>query len=293
MAKRNKKRPQAGAAVVAAPAPSAVPAGKAAAKSKAGLAMFGVGFAGLLALAAYFFIFQDKDLPIHKVEVVRRLPHDSEAYTQGLLFHDGFLYESTGKYGRSSVRKVEVDTGKVVQQYKLNPQLFGEGLALWQNKLIQLTWKAGKALVYDLKEMKPAGEFEYEGDGWGLTCDGKHLIFSNGTDRLVFYDPETFKEVRRIKVQNQDKGLLDLNELEYVRGEIWANVWKSDFIARINPKNGQVLGWLDCSRVHPNRRKDVIDNVLNGIAWDQKQDRIYVTGKLWPYLFEIKIAKQY
>jgi glutaminyl-peptide cyclotransferase len=218
--------------------------------------------------------------------IVHTYPHDREAFTQGLLYHDGFLYEATGLEGKSSLRKVELTTGKVLQRVDLPSAYFGEGLALWKDKLIQLTWKSKIGFVYDRATFRQVRTFNYSREGWGITQDGKRLIMSDGTSTLYFWDPETFKEIGHLDVVDKGKPVPQLNELEYVRGEIYANVWMTDRIARISPATGHVLGWIDLpGLLTPAERAET--DVLNGIAYDAKQNRLFVTGKKWPKLFEI------
>lgn len=211
------------------------------------------------------------------------------AFTQGLLFADGFLYESTGLHGESSLRKVNLETGEVVKRLALPPQYFGEGLTLWQDRLIQLTWKNGIAFVYDKESLVPKGTFTYANEGWGLAHDGSSLIMSDGSATLRFLHPETFREIRRVEVTDCGLPVRNLNELEYVRGEILANVWGTERIAKISPSTGEVAAWVDLSLLRtalgPVRQCDV----LNGIAYDPVQNRLFVTGKLWPKLFQIEI----
>jgi len=222
--------------------------------------------------------------------VVAEHDHDPRAYTQGFLWHDGFFYESTGRYGTSSVRRVTPETGKVEARHDLPSHLFGEGLAVYGDRLVQLTWKAHTARVYDLASLAPLKEFTYETEGWGLTSDGTHLIVSDGTNLLSFRDPETFEEKRRVRVKEGQLPIDQLNELEYVEGQIWANVWKSDMIARIDPEDGQVVGWIDLTGLFDHRSIPDQDAVLNGIAYDPKSRHIFVTGKLWPKVFQIELA---
>lgn len=230
--------------------------------------------------------------PIYDFKIVHSYPHDPEAFTQGLIFEDGFLFESTGRVGKSTLRKVELETGKVLKSYALSGTLFGEGLTLWRNRLIQLTWKSGIGFVYDKESFVKASEFRYETEGWGITCDGKSLIMSDGTATLRFLDPDGFTEIGQIEVKDHGQPVTSLNELEYIKGEIFANVWCRDVIARISSATGQVLGWIDLSELKdalgPVRSMDV----LNGIAYDARQDRIFVTGKLWPRLFEIELIRR-
>lgn len=222
--------------------------------------------------------------------IVHVYPHDASAFTQGLIFLDGNLYEGTGLNGRSSLRMVDLSTGRVLQKYDLPAQYFGEGLTNWGSNLYELTWTSHKCFVYDRFSFRLIKSFDYEGEGWGLTHDAQYLIMSDGSSSLRFLDPATFREKRRLTVTDHGRPVQDLNELEYVRGEIYANVWHSDRIARISPISGKVLGWIDLTGIlsQVERRDD--DAVLNGIAYDAKTNRLFVTGKLWPKLFEIRIA---
>lgn len=224
-------------------------------------------------------------------QIVHVYPHDSHAFTQGLLYVDGHLYESTGLYGRSSIRMIDLNTGRVLQKYDLPPQYFGEGLTDWGSTLIQLTWRAHKGFVYDRFTFSLLRTFEYEGEGWGLTHDATQLIMSDGTSYLRFLDPKSFREVRRIRVTDDTGHAIEnLNELEYIHGEIYANIWQTDTIVRISPRSGKVLGWVDLSGLIDKRELESSDAVLNGIAYDAIGSRLFVTGKLWPKLFEIKVA---
>ena len=226
--------------------------------------------------------------PLQSVRIVKTYPHDPQAFTQGLLFDGGFLYESTGREGSSSVRKVDLETGGVVRIQRLSPVYFGEGLALIGGKLIQLTWLHGKGFVYDKETFRLEREFNFAPQGWGLASDGKRLILSDGTPELRFLDPATFKETGRLTVTDGGMPVENLNELEVVRGEILANIWMKSVIARIDPATGRVKGWLDLDAVaRPHVGADT-DAVLNGIAYDAKGDRLFVTGKLWPRLYEIR-----
>jgi len=222
--------------------------------------------------------------------VVAEYAHDPQAYTQGLVFDGGLLHESTGQRGTSSVRTVELETGKVLRKTDLSARFFGEGLALVGERLIQLTWEEGVARVYDRNTLKPLDQFEYEGEGWGLAFDGQHLIMSDGSEVLVFRDPQTFKEVRRVTVRMRGAPLPELNELELVEDEVWANVWKKDYIARIDPETGEVRGVVDLAGIFDRHSIPNEDAVLNGIAYDAKSKRLFVTGKLWPKLFEVEVA---
>lgn len=222
-------------------------------------------------------------------EVAQRHPHDPQAYTQGLLFHDGFLYESCGGYGRSSLRQVEPKSGHVVKQVRQAPNVFAEGLALHASTLYQLSWRNQRVALYSLPELKSLTTFPYRGEGWGLTSDGGSLIMSDGTEFLRFMDPITFRELRRVRVVQDGRARDQLNELEFVDGRVLANVWKSDEVLVIEPGSGQVTGTIDLSRLLDHLPDDP-DAVLNGIAYDTEGERLFVTGKLWPTLFEIRLV---
>jgi glutamine cyclotransferase len=228
-------------------------------------------------------------VPTYDYEIVNIYPHDSEAFTQGLVFEDGFIYEGTGLYGESSIRKVELHSGNVVQARDLPEQYFGEGIALVNDSLIQLTWKSNTGFIYDKSTFVLTGSFAYPTEGWGLTYDGERLIMSDGTSTLRFLDPETFTIADAIDVHDNDKPVDKLNELEYIDGWIYANVWLTDKIAIINPQNGQVTGWLDLSGLADSQESSATIDVANGIAYDAQEDRLFVTGKLWPWLFEIEL----
>ena len=229
--------------------------------------------------------------PVYGYTVVRAYPHDREAFTQGLAFDDqGALYESTGQRGESSLRRVELSSGSVLQRYDLPASLFGEGIAVFDDRIIQLTWQAGRAFVYDKANFSVLQEFTYRTEGWGLTHDGRRLIMSDGTATLYFLHPGTFAETARLTVRDHRGPVIRLNELEYVRGEILANIWQTDRIARIDPHTGHVTGWIDLAGLlPPSDRRQPVD-VLNGIAYDPRTDRLFVTGKWWPRLFEITLT---
>jgi glutaminyl-peptide cyclotransferase len=231
---------------------------------------------------------QGKTTPRYGYEVVRSYPHNPNAFTQGLLFRDGQLYESTGLEGRSSVLLVRLETGVVQQEEALPAQYFGEGIVDWEDKIIQLTWQHGVGFVRDRKTLALLSTFRYPGEGWGLARDAKRIIMSDGTNQLRFLDPATLKETGRLTVTEQGRPVDKLNELEYIKGEIWANVWQSHEIVRIDPKSGHVTGRIDLSGLLKPEEAARAD-VLNGIAYDAKGDRIFVTGKLWPRLFEIRL----
>jgi glutamine cyclotransferase len=224
-------------------------------------------------------------------EVVKAFPHDRNAFTEGLLWHDGALYESVGREYFSSVRRVDLETGKVLQMRRQPDDVFSEGLVLFGDRLIQLSWKNQRAFVYDIKSFDPVREWTYTGEGWGITTDGTSLIMSNGSEYLTWRDPKTFAETRRVAVTLDGKPLNNINELEWINGEVWANVWQTDYIVRIDPQSGAVKSYLDCSNLLPRRARTGNEDVLNGIAYDPEAKRILVTGKLWPRLFEIKLSE--
>lgn len=226
--------------------------------------------------------------PVLGHRVLQEYPHDPLAFTQGLFFHDGTLYESTGLRGASTLRRVALETGEVLQQRPLLPTLFGEGAALADGKIYQLTWQAGLGFVYDLESFRLLREFRYAGEGWGLTFDGERLIMSDGTDTLRFLDPETLRETGRLRVRADGAPLDRLNELEWIEGEIWANLWTEDRIARIHPETGAVLAFVDLEGLLDPADRLPDSDVLNGIAWDPEGRRLFVTGKKWPTLFEIE-----
>lgn len=224
-------------------------------------------------------------------QTIHTYPHDAAAFTQGLIYLDGHLYESTGREGQSSIRMVELATGRVLQKYDLPGEYFGEGLTDWGSDLLQLTWKAHKGFVYDRFSFSPRGTFAYEGEGWGLTHDGTQLIMSDGTAYLRFLDPKTFRVKRRMKVVDEAGAPVEnLNELEFVKEEIWANIWHSNDVVRVSPRTGKVVGRIDLSGIIDPRELGDAEAVLNGIAYDSAGDRLFVTGKLWPKLFEIKVV---
>lgn len=229
-------------------------------------------------------------LPLWGYTVVRTYPHDPQAFTQGLQFVDGIFYEGTGLNGQSTIRKVKIESGEVLQRRAIGPEHFGEGITLFNGTLFQLTWQSGLAFSYDGKTFAPKKTFPYKGEGWGLTSDGTQLIMSDGTNELRYLDGVSFKELRRIKVTAVGQAVKELNELEYVKGEILANVWQTDYVARIDPKTGIVSSWIDLRGLLTPRERATTD-VLNGIAYDAKGDRLFVTGKLWPKVFEITLRK--
>jgi glutamine cyclotransferase len=232
------------------------------------------------------------EVPTYTYEVIKAYSHDKEAFTQGLVFHQGVLYESTGLNGSSSLRRVELETGKVLKKVEVPARFFAEGLALFSGRLYQLTWQTERGFVYDIETFKKLREFSYAGEGWGLTRDANSLIMSDGSSRIRFFDPETFEVQRIITVQVDGADLTQLNELEYIKGEIYANVWMTDRIARIDPQSGKVNAWIDLSGLLPPEARLDPGAVLNGIAYDEASDRLFVTGKLWPKLFEIKLKQR-
>jgi glutamine cyclotransferase len=227
--------------------------------------------------------------PIFTYTVVNTYPHDRRAYTQGFVFENGFLYEGTGIRGSSALRKVELKTGNILQIRKLPAQLFGEGLTIYENKIIQLTWKSNVGFVYDKESFELLREFNYPTEGWGITHDGRRLIMSDGTSTLYFLDPENFEETERIEICDNDRPVTGLNELEYVRGEIYANILGRDSIARIAPQTGRVIAWIELKGILGKDKQGKSVGALNGIAYDAKNDRLFVTGKRWPRIFEIEL----
>ena len=232
-----------------------------------------------------------QDPPIDTFEVVAAYPHDPGAFIQGLVYQDGIFYEGTGLYGRSSLRKVDPNSGEVTQVVNLPEQFFGEGIAIFGDKLYQLTWRENTGFIYDKDSLEQLDTWTYPGEGWGLTSDGEQLIMSDGTNVLRFLDPDTLAETGRVEVVDpQGRALTNLNELEYINGEVYANIWQTDWLARIDPETGQVLGWIDLRDLLPAEDRTQLVNVLNGIAYDPASDRLFVTGKLWPKLFEIDLV---
>ena len=232
-------------------------------------------------------------VPVWGVSVVHTYPHDRDAFTEGLFYLDGFLYESTGLNGQSSVRKVDLATGRVLQSRSLGPQYFGEGIVPWKDHLIQLTWQNHVGFVDDLASFRQLRQFSYTGEGWALTQNSRQLIMSDGTPQLRFLDPDTLKPLRLLTVRADGAPVKNLNELEWVKGEILANIWMTSRIARIDPATGKVTGWIDLTGLMPPEAKGgKEDAVANGIAYDAAHDRLFVTGKLWPKLFEVRLVKR-
>lgn len=253
----------------------------------------------LLVLAAFSVTASAADAPLMsedarpptvlEYEIVKSWPHDRAAFTQGLIYRDGFLYESTGLNGRSSLRKVKLETGEVVQRESVASEYFAEGLTDWKDRLIQITWQSQIGFVHDLKTFRREGQFNYSGEGWGITHDARRLIMSDGTSTLRFLDPQSFQQTGALEVTYQGKPLANLNELEFVRGRIFANVWQSNSIVVIDPGSGRVTAQIDLpGLLNAEDRAGGVD-VLNGIAYDARKDRLFVTGKLWPKIFELKL----
>lgn len=231
--------------------------------------------------------FNNEQVPVYEFQVVNIYPHDPSAFTQGLVYAgDGILYESTGLYGCSTLRRVDIVSGRVLSSYALPSWLFGEGIALWEDRIVQLTWQSNLGIIYSNQSLSPLGTFYYPTEGWGLTADSTRLIMTDGSSVLYFLDPDSFLVTGAIDVKDRDVRVTGLNELEYVKGEILANVFMTDRIAEISPVSGNVTGWIDLSDIWNGSSGE---GVPNGIAYDQEGDRLFVTGKLWPHLFEIKL----
>lgn len=231
---------------------------------------------------------KDEAPKVQTVEVVKSYPHDSQAFTQGLFYDGGTLFESTGEEGTSGIRKVVLDTGEVTAQAPLAPPYFGEGIIGWKDRIYQLTWKDQKGFIYNRADLSPKGEFGYTGEGWGLTQNGKSVIMSDGTATLRFLDPETMAQQSTLAVTANGCPVAQLNELEWIDGEIWANIWQTDLIARIDPQTGKVKSFVDVSALGPPTPS--VDEVPNGIAYDAAAKRIFVTGKMWPELYHIRVT---
>ena len=228
--------------------------------------------------------------PISNINIINIFPHDPESFTEGLVYHKGYLYESTGLNGKSTLRKIDIKSGKILQEFKLNQKYFAEGITISANKIYQLTWQNNIVFVYDLLSFKLLNNFSYPGEGWGITTVEKNLFKSNGTAVIDCIDPDHFTVVRKINVHDGKTAISNLNELEFIRGEIWANIFMENIIARISPLTGEVLGWVDLSPLYDLLPVNCRVDVLNGIAYDQDNNRIFVTGKFWPKIFEVKIV---
>jgi glutaminyl-peptide cyclotransferase len=228
--------------------------------------------------------------PEYTFTIVHAFPHDPSAFTQGLAYHDGFLYEGTGLNGHSSLRKIRLETGEVIQHTDLDSEFFGEGITIFKERVVQLTWKSGTGFVYDLDSFHRLRKFSYSGEGWGLATNNRELFLSDGTSEIRVLDPETFQEKRRLKVHDGSAAIDQLNELEFVEGQLFANVWHSNRIARISPQTGNIVGWIDLTGLLSPIYRLQPEAVLNGIAYDPIRKRLFVTGKLWPSVFEIKLS---
>jgi glutamine cyclotransferase len=234
-------------------------------------------------------LLNNRSVPVnYTYEVVKVYPHDQNAFTQGLVIEKGVLYESTGLYGNSTLRRVDLETGNVMQSYALPAEFFGEGITVFGDRIIQLTWQSHKGFVYDKYSFDLLQEFSYPTEGWGITNDGSQLIMSDGTANLYFLDPETFQKVGQVEVHDGNASVTNLNELEYINGEVYANIWPTNKIATINPQTGQVKAWIDLTGIYTQENNDP-NSVLNGIAYDAEGNRLFVTGKMWSQLFEIKL----
>ncbi len=231
--------------------------------------------------------------PTYGYQIVKTYPHDRKAFCQGLAIEGDVLYEGTGRYGRSTLRRIDLNSGKILKSIRLNSKYFGEGISVWGDSVVQLTWKSQFGFIFDKQTLKYRGSFRYTGEGWGVTYDEQHVILSDGSATLRLLDPKTYRVVKQLTVHDRGVRVDKLNELEYVEGEIFANVWDSDLVMRISPETGQVVGRIDLSGLLTSRERRGAEAVLNGIAYDPQKKRLFVTGKFWPKLFEIRlIAKQ-
>lgn len=235
-------------------------------------------------------ILSQNTIPVFSYKIIKTYPHNVTSYTEGLLMHDGYLYQGTGRYDQSKLLKIDLKTGKVLQQHELGPRYFGEGITIFQDHIFQLTYKSNVGFIYDKDSLNLKKAFHYMTQGWGLTTDGNELIMSDGSAALIFLDPKTLQQKRYIIVSD-DKGEVGfLNELEYINGEVFANVWKTNLIARISPKTGKVTGWIDLTGINPDPVKLKYPYVLNGIVYDKKSGKLLIAGKCWPELFEIVLV---
>ena len=258
--------------------------------------LFKMFFAALIALPASVLLISCSNSKISETpavytyKVVKTYSHDPKAFTQGLAFENGLLYESTGLHGSSTLRKVELETGRVLQMYKLPAEFFAEGITIYRDKIIQLTYRSNVGFLYKKATFELLERFNYSTEGWGITYDGKRLVMSDGTSTLRFLDPETFEQTGRIEVHDNNRPVSGLNELEYVKGQIFANVWPTELVVRISPQTGEVTGWIYLTGLLGLQDTAQPIDVLNGIAYDATDDRLFVTGKFWPRLFEIKLV---
>ena len=235
-------------------------------------------------------ILSQDTIPVFTYKIIKTYPHDVTSYTEGLLMHDGYLFEGTGRYGQSKLLKIDLETGKIIQQHELGPRYFGEGITIFQDHIFQLTYKSNVGFIYDKNSFDLKKAFHYPTQGWGMTTDGTELIMSDGSAALIFLDPKTLQQKRYIMVSDDKSEVGFLNELEYVNGVVYANVWKKNLIARISPKTGKITGWIDLTGINPNPAKLKYPYVLNGIAYDKKSGHLLITGKCWPELYEILLV---
>jgi glutaminyl-peptide cyclotransferase len=231
-------------------------------------------------------------VPEFKAAIVQTYPHDPQAFTEGLLYQDGFLYESTGREGQSSVRKVQLDTGAVLMQHDIDKKYFGEGIVIWKKRLLELTWKDQIGFIYDVDTFKPLADFHYEGEGWALTRDDSHLYMSDGTSDIRVLDPDTLAEKSRIHVTCDGHPIKNINEVEWVKGQIYADIWLTNLMAMIDPTSGDIVGLVDMSDLRMLAATTQAVDVVNGIAYDATGDRLFVTGKLWPTLYQVTLSKR-
>jgi glutamine cyclotransferase len=246
----------------------------------------------LLLLGALVQIGSAATAPVSGYKVIAKYPHSTQSFTEGFFYLDGLFYEGTGLNGHSAITVTQPETGKLLQRLELPPQYFGEGIVDWGPNIYEWTWQSHLCFVYDRFSLRRVGQFTYEGEGWGMTHTGNEIVTSDGTATLRFRNPDNFKETRHIVVTDGTMPVERLNELEYIKGEIYANVWHVDRIARISPRDGHVTGWIDLAGLLPADQKVNEESVLNGIAYDAKHDRIFVTGKQWPAVFEIRIVSR-
>lgn len=249
---------------------------------------FGVGF--ILAVMAV--VPAKAAVPEYSASVVKTYPHDPQAFTEGLLYHNGFLYESTGREGQSSIRKVQLETGAILMRHDIDKKYFGEGIVIWRNRLLELTWKSQIGFIYDVDTFKPLGDFHYQGEGWALTRDDLHLYMSDGTSDIRVLDPDTLAEKSRIHVTCDGRSIKNINELEWVKGQIYADIWLTNLMALIDPATGDITGLVDMTDLRMRAAQTQAVDVVNGIAYDAATDRLFVTGKLWPILYQVTLARR-